>query len=335
VKRALGIILILASAGCLPELPYQETKNLAMLTPPPPPQGIRKITLSFSVDVVNSRRAKSVMMEVFRAGRIRVRGEAVSSLKSYHSKIEMDVPVFLVRHSSAGLILFGTGLSPQKKRRKENILDTFLPYAFKYRLKRKQDIVTQLARAGVAADEIKWIFLPYLDIDTAGMIDSFPEATVVASRAEWEYRRSTEKPGISSNFYDPSVLEKIVKVELADVGLAPAFGSFENGLDFFNDGSLFLVSLPGRTPGNVGLWANLDEGPVLLTGGATYVVDNYLDRALPVKGKLKDLEDYWRSLHIIRTMRKSMPRLQIFAGSDLSSLAVPIRNDLVDHSRKK
>ncbi len=331
MRRALWFVLAGLAAGCLPELPYQETKNLALLTPPAAPSGIRKIPLSFPVEIVNSRRVKSMRMEVFRAGGIKVRGEAVSSLKSYHSKIELDVPVFLIRHSSAGLMLVGTGLSPKKQRRRENLLDAFLPYAFKYRLKRKEDIVTQLARSGVAVDEIKWIFLPYLDIDTAGMLEAFPEATVVASRAEWEYRRSMESAVKSSNFLDPSVLEKTAKMQLADVGLAPAFGSFENGLDFFGDGSLFLVSLPGRTPGNMGLWANLDEGPVFMTGGATYVVDNYLDLALPVKGKLKDLKDYWRSLHIIRTMRKAMPRLQIFAGSDLSSLAVPIRDDLTVH----
>jgi glyoxylase-like metal-dependent hydrolase (beta-lactamase superfamily II) len=327
--------LAFLAAGCLPELPYQETKTLALLTPPPAPTGIRKIPLSFSVDIVNNRRVKSVKMEVFRAGGIKVRGEAVSSLKSYHSKIEMDVPVFLIRHSSAGIILVGTGLSTEKTKRKENILDTFLPYAFKYRLKRKEDIVTQLARAGVAADEIKWILLPYLDVDTAGMLEAFPAAAVVASRAEWEYRKSIENQTSYPKFLSPSALEGRLKVELADVGLAPAFGSFENGLDFFGDGSVYLVALPGRTPGNIGVWANLDEGPVLLTGGAAYVVDNYLDRALPVKGKLTDLEDYWRSLHIIRAMRKAMPRLQIFAGSDLSSLAVPRRDDLTLRTRKK
>ena len=231
-------------------------------------------------------------------------------------------------------MLVGTGLSTDKKKRRENILDTFLPYAFKYRLKRKADIVTQLARAGVAADEIKWIFLPYLEVDTAGMLDSFPEATVVLSSAEWEYRKSIKRTGISKSYLDPAVLEKAVLIKTADVALAPAMGSFENGLDYFEDGSFFLISLPGRTPGNIGFWINLDEGPVLLTGGAAYVVDNYLDRTLPVKGKLTDLEEYWRSLHLIGAMRKSMPRLQIFAGSDLSSLAVPLRDDLLLHIRK-
>lgn len=334
MRRALPAALAaVLAAGCLPELPFQEGRNPHLLNPPATPEGIRKIPLTFPVDLVNERRAKSVKMEVFRAGGIKVRGEAVSSLKSYHSKIELDVPVFLIRHSSAGYILVGTGLSTEKTKRKETILDAFLPYAFGYRLKRKQDIVTQLARVGIAENEIRYILLPYLDVDTAGMLDAFPEATVVLSRAEWEYRKSLEKPGGSGGFLSPATLEPRIRLELADVGLAPGFGSFENGLDFFGDGSIYLVSLPGRTPGNFGVWANLDEGPVLLTGGATYVVDNYLDRALPVKGKLVDLEDYWRSLHIIRAMRKSMPRLQIFAGSDLSSLAVPSRSDLTLHAR--
>ena len=32
--------------------------------------------------------------------------------------------------------------------------------------------------------------------------------------------------------------------------------------------SLILVALPGRTPGTLGLWANLDGGPALLAGSA-------------------------------------------------------------------
>ena len=158
------------------------------------------------------------------------------------------------------------------------------------------------------------------------MLDAFPEAKVVIARSEWDWRKSKESkpPGP----LDPGSFEGKVKFEFVDPRSAPALGAFENGLDLFKDGSLFLVDLPGRSPGNMGLWANLDEGPVLLTGGAAFVLDNTLDLALPVKGKIDDLGDYWRSLHLIRAMSAAVPRLVVFPGNDLTPLKLVRRKDI-------
>lgn len=325
-RRFFGLVLCAALlAGCLPEIPQ---KNPYLLEPPPPPSGIRRIPHTFALSMLSGRKAKRVSLRVYNTGYVRTRGEGVSALKSYHAKIKLDIPVFAVIHSSRGAVLFDTGLSPERDRRPGGILDVVSRYKFRYKRKRRQDIVSQLRADGIDPDDVRWVIASHLDRDAAGMIDAFPNAEVVVSRMEWEWRADRTREGLEPSLLSPQWLKPRVREKLVDLHNAPALGAFENGLDLFEDGSVYLVSLPGHTPGNMGAWINLDKGPVLLTGGATFVVDNYLDLSLPVKGKIDDLEDYWRSLHIIRAMRKAVPNVIIFPGNQINSLAVPIRGDL-------
>lgn len=330
--RLAGLALLAALAGCLPELPQPEL--FLVKEPPPAPSNIRRIPLSFAVEMIGQRAAKSVTLEAFNTGTLRARGEGVSSLKSYQSKLDLPVPAFLIRHSSRGLVLFGTGLSPERERRPDNELLSaalFLAssdYSFRYKQRRKQDLVRSLVRAGVDPEEVGTVIVPYWGPETAGMVDAFPKARVLVNRREWEWRSGLERGGREPGPLDPARFGDKLALELVDLHNAPAFGAFENGLDLFGDKSLFLVGLPGRTPGNMGLWANLDQGPVLLAGGAAFVVDNYLDRALPIKQKMHDLEEYWLSLHLIRAMLDAVPRLLVVPGNDLSPLRILKRPDV-------
>jgi hypothetical protein len=80
----------------------------------------------------------------------------------------------------------------------------------------------------------------------------------------------------------------------------------------------------------MGAWLNLDGGPALLTGGATFVVDNYLDLRLPVKDKITDLDSYWLSLHIIKAMRRDVPQLVVLPGNDLTPIRLANRPDITE-----
>ena len=78
-----------------------------------------------------------------------------------------------------------------------------------------------------------------------------------------------------------------------------------------------LLDLAGHTVGSMGLWLNLDSGPVLLTGDAAWVVDNYRDLSLPITWHIFDVRRYWRRLIAIRRTQESAPELLIFPGHDL------------------
>ncbi|MFA5112419.1 MAG: MBL fold metallo-hydrolase [Desulfobaccales bacterium] len=316
--RILAPLFLAASlCACLPELPQRDPY---LVKPPPAPAGIRLIPHTFALSMISGRKVSGLTLEAFRTGTARTRGEAVSSLKSYHAKVRLDVPAFLIRHPKQGPVLFDTGLGPEEGR-PESLLDKVSPYAFLYRQRKGRDVVSQLKAAGVEARDVRWVILSRLDHETVGMVMEFSSATVVVSRREWESCSAREgrdrpcPPGIAG-------LEGTGRLRLIDLHNAPALAAFENAVDLFDDGTLFLVSLPGRTPGNMGAWMNMDRGPVLLTGGACFVVDNYLDLALPVKGMMGDIEDYWSSLHIIHAMREAVPQLLVVPGSDLGALSL-------------
>lgn len=327
-RRILPLVCLLL-AGCF----SLETKdNPYVITAPPAPSSIRTIPHTFALEMLSARQASSVTVNAFSTGKLKTRGEAVSSLKSYNAKVKLDIPVYLIKHSKEGYILFGSGLSTDEKRRPNTALKQVVKflasfnYEFSYKQKKNRDIVSQLKKSGIEPKDIRWIIVPYWGPGTVGMLDHFPEATVVVSRREWEWHK--EQEGGAPGPIAPSVFEGKVKLQLIDINNKPPFGAFENGVDLFKDSSLFLVNLPGRTPGNMGLWMNLDRGPALLTGGATFVVDNYLDLSLPVKGKLVDLEAYWLSLHIIKTMREGVPQLVVLPGNDLTPITLAHRDDI-------
>ncbi|MFA5140172.1 MAG: MBL fold metallo-hydrolase [Elusimicrobiota bacterium] len=337
--RWLPAVLAVLSAGCLPELPQ---KSPYLVAAPALPAGIREIPHTFALSMISGRRPRSVTLRVFNTGQARTRGEWVSSLKSFHSKLNLDVPAFLIKHSDAGYILFDTGLDPVEGNKSLGLYDVVVPLAppevrlkprFTHKQKKGQDLVSQLKAAGIPPTDIRWVVLSRLDPEAAGMAMSFSSATFVVSRKEWEWRKSLaeekKRPMIL-----PVPLEEAGRVKLVDLHIAPALAAFENAADLFEDGSVFLVSLPGRTPGNMGVWLNLDRGPVLLTGGAAYVVDNYLDLALPVRGFFTDLEDFWRSLHIISRMRKDVPQLIAVPGNDLTPLRILPRPDITLPGKK-
>jgi len=329
-----GVLCALA-AGCLPELP-EGKKNLWAVTPPKAPTDIRKIPHTFSLSLTSGRRADSVRMDALATGQVRTRGETVSSMKSWHAKLKLDAPAFVIRHSSAGVVLFGTGLSPDPARRPDDVRSVIEQRPWTYARKKGQDAVSQLAALGIGVEDVRWVVLSTLEPEQAGMVESFPEATVVVSRREWEWRQGRLKPGDKGWPLSPEALEAVLgpRLRLVDLSDKPAFGPFENGLDLFEDGALVLLALPGRTPGTLGLWANLDGGPVLMTGSAAYVLDNYLDLALPVKGRFDDLEEYWRSLHAIKAAMKGVPRLVVVPGNDLAPLRLTGRKDVPIHTRK-
>ena len=332
-------VLAVCSLGCLPELPQ---RNPYLVAPPAAPAGIREIPHTFALNMISGRRPKSLTLRVFNTGLARTRGEWVSSLKSFHSKLNLDVPAFLIKHSDAGYVLFDTGLDPLEGNRPLGLYDVVVPLAppevrlkprFTHKQRKGQDLVSQLKAAGIPLADIHWVVLSRLDGEAAGMALSFSSATLVVSRKEWEWRKSMAEEKKQPMLL-PASLEETGRLKLVDLHIAPALAAFENGADLFDDGSMFLVSLPGRTPGNMGTWLNLDRGPVLLTGGATYVVDNYLDLALPVRGFFIDLEDFWRSLHIISRMRKDVPQLIAVPGNDLTPLRILPRQDITLPGKK-
>lgn len=298
--------------------------------PAPRPRDIPRIGDSFSEQLIVGRQVSGLSMEVFETGTVQTRGAAVSSIKSWRSKVTLDVPAFVIHHPAQGLVVFDTGLNRGFAEDPVKMMGRFDHFLVPFEQKPGQDLPSQMRAAGEDPARVRWVVISHMHIDHAGSIDAFPNATVVVDKREWEALEKKQAEKKDPHEPDPAALEKELgaRLRLVDLSTQPAFGAFDHGLDLFGDGTLELVDLSGHTAGNMGLWANLDGGPVLLTGDAAWVLDNYEDLALPLKSHIYDLNAYWRRLYELRDMQEAVPRLVIFPGHDLTPLKLHPRDDV-------
>lgn len=309
--RRLALALAVALCGC----------GQAVLTvpkapkPQPAPRDIPEIPPGFAESQIAHRKVDGLSIRVYNTGSVLMRGSRVSSLKAWSSRTRLDVPVFLIKHPRQGYILFDTGIGPDGG--KSDCLDenvAVLPGL---------DIVSQLKRDGIAPSDIKHVILSHLHREHFGAASSFPTATVYVDQREWS-RRGQGKD--SAEAFALGALQ--ARVKTIDLSGEKAFGAFDHGRDLFGDGTVVLVDLSGHSVGNMGAWINLDHGPVLLAGDATWYLDNHQDLALPDKSTIFDLEKYWRRIYQLRAMQEAALQLVIIPGHDLTVLGLQPRADV-------
>jgi glyoxylase-like metal-dependent hydrolase (beta-lactamase superfamily II) len=297
-------------------------------TPDARPRDIPAIPENFAEKLIVRRKVSGLKMDVYETGTVETRGAAVSSLKSWMSKVTLDVPAFAIHHPTQGLVVFDTGLSPGFAADPGKTMGRLNHMVVPFEQKRGQDLASQLRAAGEDPARVKWVVLSHSHIDHVGGLAAFPDATVLVDKREWGWLKDRQAKKKDEHELDPEAVEARGKLRSVDLSTEPAFGAFDHGLDLFGDGSLFLVDLAGHTPGNMGLWANLDEGPVLLAGDASWILDNHEDLALPLKSHIFDVKQYWRRLYEMRDMQQAVPQLVIFPGHDLTPLKLHPRSDV-------
>lgn len=287
---------------------------------------VRAVSPSFIEGTITNRKVSGVTIRIYNTGSIHTRGAAVSSLKSWSAKVKLDVPVFAIHHPDQGVVLFDVGLTSETVRTLNGGVLTGLVVRFDSAA--GADALTQLNADGTAPEAVRWIILSHLHLDHVGDLAAFPKATVVVSKREWEDAKRKRQEKADPKQFDPQAWESRLRLRLVDMDGEAPYGAFDHGLDLFSDGSVILVALPGHTAGSIGAWANLDGGPVLLAGDSAWVVDNYMDLALPHERAMASPADYRRSIEMIRAMQQALPRLVVFPGHDLTPRKLSDRTDL-------
>lgn len=289
-----------------------------LIKPPPTPTDLPKPSRTFALDLITRRAAGGLSLEAYDTGTLHVRGEVVSALKSWHAKLKLQVPAFLIRHPKEGMILFDTGLSTTTQRSDNLLLELVDPAQPQWTSKAGQDLPSQLKEAGIDSSEIRYIVLSSMREEHIGTISQFSSATIIATRVEYEAAKINKNKEISDKIAQiPESRFKLISMDEK-----PTLGPFVHAIDLFGDGTIYLTDLAGRTSGSMGALVLLDPGPVMLAGDAALVVDNYLDLALPLRGQVEDLGLFWRSLHILRALREAVPRTAVVPGHELRALRV-------------
>lgn len=174
---------------------------------------------------------------------------------------------FLVHHRPSGTrILFDLGI-------RHDIHD--VPQLYKYGISHaleSDDVCTSLEKGGLSPDEITYVILSHCHWDHVGDTRLFPRAKfVVGSEC-----RSLFEPGYpadpSSAFFSGTLPDG--RTDYLDVQSEQwnPIGPFPRSLDFFGDGSTYLVDAPGHLPGHMNLLirTSSDGAWLLLAGDAAH-----------------------------------------------------------------
>ncbi len=289
---------------------------------------LRAVPRSFAQEIVARRKIDGLTIRVYNTGTVSAPGRAVSELKSVTSKTILDVPVFLIKHPAKGYLLFDTGLPPEVETEPEKRLGRVAYFFVPFKMGAGQNALAQLKADKIPLDKVRWVALSHLHIDHAGMPEAFPQAQILIDRREWDGAVEEKGSFSKATDFDTAVWKDRPNLKLVDLSSAAPYGAFDRAEDLFGDGTVYLVDLAGHTPGNMGLWVNLDSGPVLLTGDASWILDNHQDLALPLKAHIADIKEYWRRLFMIKALQEAVPRLVVFPGHDLAPLRLQPRPDV-------
>ncbi|KAE8163788.1 hypothetical protein BDV40DRAFT_287492 [Aspergillus tamarii] len=133
----------------------------------------------------------------------------------------------------------------------------------------RESIQKQIERRnGVSADEIDTILLSHAHYDHCRPVSqTFKNATVLFGPGTSEYCAPGHFMNPSSpwdgRYFDP---EQATEQWETLQGPWTCFGPFERAMDFFGDGSFWVIQAPGHMPGNLAACARLATGEALLDG---------------------------------------------------------------------
>jgi glyoxylase-like metal-dependent hydrolase (beta-lactamase superfamily II) len=224
----------------------------------------------------------------------------------------VPVPVFLVRHPTAGAMLIDTGFHPSVAVDPKQNLGAVAGRVQKVRMAHDDAVMVQLEQRGLTRRDIRVIVMTHLHTDHASGISEFPDATFVVDRAEWDAASAGGLlQGYDARHFDHAFDWRAVDFASREVD---SFASFGHAANLFGDGSVRLFSTPGHSAGHMSVLLRLREHELLVCGDALYSRASLDEDLLPLFRA--DEHRYVRSRAEIRRFAEQTPSAVIVPGHD-------------------
>ena len=175
---------------------------------------------------------------------------------------------FVLRHSrTRETFLFDLGIRPDP----ENLTGAGATATRMGMKLEGRDIPAALEKGGISRGDVKHVAISHIHFDHTGAPRAFPNATFLLG-AGAKPIIDAKGPDFKDTLYAIDVpLERTTFVDPSDAEWTP-IGPFPRALDFYGDGSMYIVDAPGHVPGhfNVLSRTSADGGWVLLAADSAH-----------------------------------------------------------------
>ena len=210
-----------------------------------------------------------VQLTVLRVGHCR-HPECIAIAGGVWRVTEFPALVGLIRHPSAGAILFDTGYADHFFAATARWPERLYRWATPVDLPQSECLGAQLAREGIALHEIDEVFVSHLHADHVAGLRDLPRARIWCADAALRWARSLGRftrlhHGTLLDLLPEDFARRHAAIEsTAPVCLPAAWRALGDGHDLLGDGSLWAVPLPGHARGHYGLLVRIEDDRQLL-----------------------------------------------------------------------
>ena len=174
-----------------------------------------------------------------------------------------------------------------------------------------------LEERGLAPDELEGIILTHAHWDHVSGLDDLRTVPVWMTPEELDFARTDELGGELYRRLEASGPIELRELQLTD----SAYGPFASSVDFFDDGSVIIVPMPGHTPGSVGVFVTDAEGTRALLIGDTSWTKEGVEWPAEKPWLAKRLADsdaagVREQLVLLHRLQRANPRLLIVPAHD-------------------
>ena len=267
-------------------------------------------------------------LHIFDTGSLSLPSGALYKGGSWAVPRDLVASAFVIEHPQAGLLVFDTGLSPMLRTDPVGYVGWFMGNLGRFNAPEGADLPSQMRAAGLEPDEVSRVVVSHLHFDHTGTMEAFPNATAVVSSEE--KKAAAAAPWMQDYFVggDYNSIDDWMEI---DYSKAAAFATFIAHHDLLGDGSVILVDLRGHTAGSQGMLLMMEGSPVLLTGDAAWVEENWRYAAIP--SMAYDMDLWWEQIWRIKKFVQLVPDALIVAGHDLTTARRGDRTDVVLYER--
>lgn len=205
----------------------------------------------------------------------------------------IDVPVYClyVKHPN-GNFMFDLGCTSINK---TDDWPEHLKNTFSYSCGKEDSIEAQLKSLSVSPLDISTVILSHLHFDHIGNIELFKHADVYVPKEDFMHAMSLIHMSTEPSSHK-SYIKKLIETPVKQYHL------IENDIDFLP--SVEIVTLPGHTPGILGLVLHLEnDGTLIFPSDSSYLADNYGPPA-KLPSNIYDSRAYMHSIEKIRRLQK-------------------------------